>query len=100
MGRYLHDAPASLEATLGVSPNECRAAMLGELEFADTARVLKTLAREMGHDEGVVIERLARHGLEAALGELSAGQGSGVSEAYRRHRAYWLGGRSVREKAH
>ncbi|WP_395392120.1 hypothetical protein WBP07_14560 [Novosphingobium sp. BL-8A] len=100
MGRYLHDAPASLEATLGASPNECRAAMLSELEFVDTARVLKMLAREMGHDEGVVVDRLARHGLDAALDLLSGTEGPAVSEAYLRHRACWLGGRPARVKAH
>ncbi|WP_395330104.1 hypothetical protein WBP06_16975 [Novosphingobium sp. BL-8H] len=100
MGRYLHDAPASLEATLGASPNECRMAMLSELEFVDTARVLKTLARDRGHDEGAVVDRLARFGLDAALDLLAGAEGAAVSDAFMRHRARWLGGRSARVKAH
>ncbi|TCM17030.1 hypothetical protein EDF56_106142 [Novosphingobium sp. PhB165] len=100
MGRYLYDASARLEATLGASANECREAMLSELEFIETARMLKMLAREMGQDEGMVVERLARHGLEAALDVLAGAQAIGLSEACLCHYARWRDGRSARRKAH
>lgn len=83
MGRFSRDGM--------VTQNECRAAMLSEVAFADTARVLKALARETGHDEGAVIAQLAQGGLEAALGVMSAMDGQAVTDAYRRHREIWRG---------
>lgn len=84
MGRLLREAMTS--------HNECRVAMLSEIEFAETARVLKTLAREAGHDERAVIDQLARHGLDAALGVMSSVDRTATSEAYQRHRARWRAG--------
>lgn len=71
-----------------VRREECKAAWESEVEFAEMARVLKTLAAELGQDTDAALGELAAHGLGAALGVL-AGQAevSGVEADYLRRRA-------------
>lgn len=95
MGRYVKDA--------FVGRGESRWCWLHEIEFAEKAHVLKMLARELGQDDGPAIDELARHGLDAALGVLSAAleaapderRAGTIGEAYLRHRALWRAGQSL-----
>lgn len=86
MGCHMHNTIARTE--------EYRAAWLSEMEFAEKAHVLKMLARELGEDNAPVIDELARHGLDAALGVLAGAAGGPVSEGYLRHRALWRAGQA------
>ncbi|MGF7155105.1 hypothetical protein [Novosphingobium gossypii] len=85
MGCLMHDTFVKTE--------EYRLAWLSEIEFAETAHVLKMLARELGQDTAPAIDELARRGLDAALAVLSGAVGWNVSDAYLRHRALWRVGR-------
>lgn len=70
-----------------VRREECKAAWESEVEFAEMARVLKSLAAEMGQDTEAAIDKLAQHGLGAALGVLAGNAGGNVEEDYLRRRA-------------
>ncbi len=70
-----------------VRREECKAAWQGEVEFAEMARVLKSLAAEMGQDTDAAIEELAQHGLSAALGVLAGNAGGNVEADYLQLRA-------------
>lgn len=87
MGFYMRDAFVRYE--------ECQAALLSEMEFAETAHVLKMLAAEMCDDPNPVLLALVRRGLDAALEVLSAGGRAGMRDAYLRHRAVWRAEQAV-----
>jgi len=70
-----------------VKREECKAAWESEVEFTEMARVLKSLAAELGQDTGAAIDELAHHGLGAALGVLAGQAGGDVEADYLRRRA-------------
>lgn len=70
-----------------VKREECKAAWESEVEFAEMARVLKSLAAELGQDTDAAIDELAHHGLGAALGVLAGQAGCDVEADYLRRRA-------------
>ncbi len=71
-----------------VRREECKAAWESEVEFAEMARVLKTLAAELGQDTDAALEELAAHGLGAALGIMGGqAEGSDIEADYLRRRA-------------
>ncbi|MBB3860109.1 hypothetical protein GGQ88_001370 [Novosphingobium hassiacum] len=70
-----------------VKREERKAAWESEVEFAEMARVLKSLATELGQDTDAAIDQLAQHGLGAALGVLAGQSGSNVEKDYLRRRA-------------
>ncbi len=70
-----------------VKREECKAAWESEVEFAEMARVLKSLAAELGQDTEAAIDELAHHGLGAALGVLAGQAGNDVEADYLRQRA-------------
>lgn len=88
MGRHVQDTFAGC--------GESQWNWLNEMEFAETAQVLKMLARELGEDTAPAIAELAQHGLDAALGVLAGATQRSVGEAYLRHRALWRAGQSIR----
>ncbi|MBA4354009.1 MAG: hypothetical protein C0409_04900 [Novosphingobium sp.] len=70
-----------------VRREECKAAWESEVEFAEMARILKSLASELGQDTDAAIDELAHHGLGAALGVLSGQAGGDIEADYLRRRA-------------
>ncbi|KHS45125.1 hypothetical protein [Novosphingobium subterraneum] len=71
-----------------VHREECKAAWESEVEFAEMARVLKTLAAELGQDTDAALGELAAHGLGAALGIMGGqAEGSDIEADYLRRRA-------------
>ena len=50
---------------------EWQAAQRHEVEFADQARILKAIAKDLGLEPGPAIERLAHRGFDAALDVLA-----------------------------
>ncbi|MGE8135894.1 hypothetical protein ACQKO5_19990 [Novosphingobium subterraneum] len=71
-----------------VRREECKAAWESEVEFAEMARVLKTLAAELGQDTDAALGELAAHGLGAALGIMGGqAEGSDIETDYLRRRA-------------
>jgi hypothetical protein len=66
---------------------EWKEAHLTEVEFAEMARTLKTLAGELGQDADPVITRLAEKGLDAALSEMTSSTDASVEALYLRARA-------------
>ncbi|MCJ2187028.1 hypothetical protein [Novosphingobium beihaiensis] len=79
MGCMMRDALVRFE--------EFQAASLHEREFVEIARVLKSLAGELGLQNDPVLDELANHGVGAALDLLCRASGSNVSGAYVRHRS-------------
>lgn len=70
-----------------VRREECKAAWMSEREYAEMARVLKTMAAELGQDSDATLDQLAHHGLGAALGVLAGQAGGNVESDYLRLRA-------------
>lgn len=70
-----------------VRREECKAAWASEVEFAEMARVLKSLAAEFGQEATPAIDELAHHGIGAALGVLANQTGADVEGDYLRCRA-------------
>lgn len=71
-----------------VRREEGKAAWASEVEFAEMARVLKTLAAELGQDSDAALGELAHHGLGAALGVLAGhAEGGRVETDYFQRRA-------------
>ncbi|MCX7285250.1 MAG: hypothetical protein NTX28_14615 [Novosphingobium sp.] len=57
---------------------EAKAAWESDVEFAEMARILKSLAAELGGNIDAALDQLAHHGLGAALGVL-AGEAAGTA---------------------
>ena len=95
MGFYMRDALVRYE--------ECQAALLSEVEFAETAHVLKMLAADVGMDHNPVILALVRKGLDEALDviatSLEKGVRIGVRDAFLQHRSAWRAQQSVADRA-
>jgi hypothetical protein len=70
-----------------VRREEWRAAHESEVEFTETARALRALARELGAEPEALIHTMTAIGLSAALGQLSQAAGSDVETRFQRHRA-------------
>lgn len=70
-----------------VRREECKAALLSEMEYTEMARVLKALAVELGQETEAAIDELAHHGLGAALGVLAGQVGADVEPDYLKLRA-------------
>ena len=70
-----------------VGREENKVAWESEVEFSEMARVLKSLAAELGQDTDAAIDELAHHGLGAALGVLAGQSGGDIEADYLRRRA-------------
>ncbi|WP_229813947.1 hypothetical protein [Novosphingobium colocasiae] len=56
-----------------VGGTELLSAQEHELAFADQARIVKSLAVDLGQDTGPIIDMLARRGFDAALDMMATG---------------------------
>lgn len=69
-----------------VNRQERKAAWLEEVEFVDTARALKALMRDLGHEDARAIDEFALRGIDAALCVLAQQTGGNVVAQYQQHR--------------
>ncbi len=69
-----------------VRREEWRAAHESEVEFTETARALRALARELGTEPEAVVHTMAATGLSAALGQLPQSTGGDIEAQFSRSR--------------